>query len=70
MSNYDAPIEHYDSESDTAYYNSTDIERLIDTGIFIECPECGESVTLDIAVREGCKFNCGRPPWNIMIEQP
>lgn len=70
MSKYQAPIQNYDSDTGTATYAASEIEYMIDTGIYIECPGCGEQVTLDRAVDRGCwEHKCGRGPWSVVIQQ-
>jgi uncharacterized protein (DUF983 family) len=70
MSRYDTPLQDYDETTNTATYNAEDVEHMIDTGIFIECPECGEQSLLDEVVSKGCYNDaCGRGPWSVVIEQ-
>lgn len=70
MSRYEAPVREYDEEKDLAVYDAGDIEYVVDTGIYIDCPECGDSVVLSKAVDDGCwDHGCGRGPWSVEVRQ-
>lgn len=68
MSKYNTPIQDYDETTDTATYNADDAEYLVDTGIYIECPDCGKQVVLDRAISDGCAFGCEREAWSVLFD--
>lgn len=63
-----APVQNYDPDEDLAVYDAEDVEYFVDTGTFIDCPDCGDGVTIDTAVSDGDEFGCGRRPWSVQIE--
>lgn len=67
----DVPVQSYSETRNEATYDAADVEHVIDTGTFVNCPGCGSPVVIHCAIESGCwghGDSCGRGPWGVRVE--